>query len=455
VRAADSARPNRAPSAAEAARRLASIGYAEALPVAADELDLEGVVLHDEELACPGWNLYATRQVGRDAKGERYAAGARLVDNEGRLRHRWATQVRGETLAWIEEHLPSFVPEYMTGWNHVELLPDGDLLAVGNHHLLARFDRDAELVWKLDIPAHHDVRLGPDGNLYTLIDGLRTVELDGEPVVVQDNWILMLTQEGEELRRWSLWDAYQRTDELAQRLLPSLRKIPAHYERALARLEELTPQDDAEGQLRLELYRDAVSGDYTEHTEVKNVLVHGYTADIFHSNSIQVLERDEPGLWEAGDLLVSIRIQDTVAVLDRDTGAILWEWGPGELELQHHATWLEDGTILVFDNGARRGWSRILRVDPRSREVVWEYHAEEPEDFFTEARGGVQPLPNGNFLVAESNPGRVFEVTPEKEIAWEFYGPIRAEREGEALREAIYRMTRLPKEALGAFRGPR
>jgi hypothetical protein len=36
-------------------------------------------------------------------------------------------------------------------------------------------------------------------------------------------------------------------------------------------------------------------------------------------------------------------------------------------------------------------------------------------------------LPNGNTLITESDGGRLVEVTPKGEIAWEFLNPVRAE----------------------------
>ena len=38
--------------------------------------------------------------------------------------------------------------------------------------------------------------------------------------------------------------------------------------------------------------------------------------------------------------------------------------------------------------------------------------------------GGVQRLANGNTLICESLHGRVFEVTPEGEIVWDYVCPM-------------------------------
>ena len=44
--------------------------------------------------------------------------------------------------------------------------------------------------------------------------------------------------------------------------------------------------------------------------------------------------------------------------------------------------------------------------------------------FFSELCGTCQRLPNGNTLITESTRGRAFEVTPDKEIVWEFVSPF-------------------------------
>jgi hypothetical protein len=125
---------------------------------------------------------------------------------------------------------------------------------------------------------------------------------------------------------------------------------------------------------------------------------------------------------------------------------------------QHHPSLLDNGNLLVFDNlGGRDGASRVLEVDPVSRQVVWEYNGDPPASFFSAVRGGCQRLPNGNTLITESDRGRVFEIDPGGRVVWEYYNPFT--RDGGKERSAIYRMTRLapdgaPWLADPAPRGP-
>ena len=48
------------------------------------------------------------------------------------------------------------------------------------------------------------------------------------------------------------------------------------------------------------------------------------------------------------------------------------------------------------------------------------------DPFFSRTCGSNQRLPNGNTLITETDYGRVFEVTRDNEIVWEFISPYRA-----------------------------
>jgi hypothetical protein len=136
-----------------------------------------------------------------------------------------------------------------------------------------------------------------------------------------------------------------------------------------------------------------------------------------------------------GNILINNRILDTVAIIDKSTGDIVWRWGPGEIAHAHNATQLDNGNILVFDNGLHRmiselrgrpdiSYSQVVEVDVETKETQWEYQDENPFFFYSAIAGGAQRLPNGNTLICESTKGRIFEVTAGKEIVWEFTNPF-------------------------------
>ena len=127
-----------------------------------------------------------------------------------------------------------------------------------------------------------------------------------------------------------------------------------------------------------------------------------------------------------GGFLISFRILNTVARVDRNSSGFLWKWGKDQISHQHNPTLLSNGNVLLLDNGShRRGlsYSRVVEVDPATGEIAWEYHGDPLLSFFTHFTGGAERLPNGNTLITEGAPGRIFEVTSGGEVVWEFLNP--------------------------------
>jgi hypothetical protein len=145
-----------------------------------------------------------------------------------------------------------------------------------------------------------------------------------------------------------------------------------------------------------------------------------WRSEWMHMNSVQELPN--------GDILICARSTNSLYILDKKTGDVKWRWGPGELAHPHNASMLENGNILCFDNGMGRPYtelkySRVVEVNPRTNRIVWEYKANPPNEFYSAVEGCCQRLPNGNTLITESTRGRIFEVTKDGEIVWEFVNP--------------------------------
>jgi outer membrane protein assembly factor BamB len=138
-----------------------------------------------------------------------------------------------------------------------------------------------------------------------------------------------------------------------------------------------------------------------------------------HANSLEVLGN--------GDWLISFRLTNTVAIVDGVTGQLKWTWGRDQLSHQHNAQMLPGGNVLIFDNGCHRkrgpSYSRIVEVDPASGEIVWSYVNPTVLAFYSFMVSGCQRLANGNTLVTEGASGRLFEVTAEHEVVWEYVSP--------------------------------
>ena len=158
----------------------------------------------------------------------------------------------------------------------------------------------------------------------------------------------------------------------------------------------------------------------------------------------------------------------------------------GQIIGQHHAHIIPqglpgEGNMLIFYNGGAAGYgalieglrdaegnalgtwpnkfrmySRILEINPVTKQIVWEFKQPKlSEDlngdgkilgneklFFSNLMSGMQRLPNGNTLICESDPGRVFEVTKLGKVVWE-YSPPWLKAEG-MFGGAIYRAYRVP-----------
>lgn len=130
--------------------------------------------------------------------------------------------------------------------------------------------------------------------------------------------------------------------------------------------------------------------------------------------------------------------------IDRASGDILWILGQdGDFELlgEHEWPWfqhahapefLEDGTLLLYDNGGEddRTFSRVVQyaLDETActAEIVWEYPGELAEDeWYTYAWGDADRLANGNTLVTAGSlltfdsQSRIFEVAADGTKVWQ------------------------------------
>ncbi|MGQ0734505.1 MAG: aryl-sulfate sulfotransferase [Acidobacteriota bacterium] len=188
------------------------------------------------------------------------------------------------------------------------------------------------------------------------------------------------------------------------------------------------------------------------------------SADWLHINAAAYIG---PNRWyDQGDrrfhpdnILFSSREANIIAIIEKATGAIVWRMGPDYRETpalakleqivgQHHPHIIPKGLpgaghLLVFDNGGVAGYgaptptaptgrgsvqrmhSRVLEINPVTFEKVWEYSVggQERVSFFSHYVSSAQRLPNGNTLITEGWDGRIFELTADKAIVWEYVSP--------------------------------
>jgi hypothetical protein len=310
---------------------------------------------------------------------------ANLIDLEGNLIHSWC------------------YPQGYT-WHYAEILPNGHLGAIIKEEegrvpgMLIELDWEGNLVRQLDIAAHHDFAWLENGNAIVLCREYVDNTAVYAPREAKSDCYLEIAPDGAIVWEWH-------ADQHALSL------------------------------------RDFVHVEYPRPNR-----------DWAHTNTVEVLPDNPSGRkdprFRKGNVVFSMRHVDTIGVIDKESGQVVWAWGPGVVQKQHMPTMLDNGHLLVYDNGSETGRTRIVELDPLSEAIVWQYVADPPKSFFSLARGSNQRLPNGNTHIADSDNGRLFEVTREGEIVWEFVNP---DCMADGRPQPLYRSMRYVPEFIAQF----
>lgn len=305
-------------------------------------------------------------------------------------------------------------------WNNIDadrarLLPNGNLLVLhGSKNLIreepwvnlrtrvSEYDWEGNMVWSYnsDYVLHHDVQRLANGNtlllqkvpvpkeyLARIKDPVRrTIELKADRITEIDS-------SGKVVWQWDSWEHID-LNECGVRECPGKHTV-----------------DDKDGEFDIDDFQDWT-----------------------HLNTISVLPENkwyEQGdkRFKPGNIIIMPRNFWTIYLVDHETGEIVWQYQgdyKGGLVGGHEPSMIPEpypgaGNIIILDNGSqnkRESSSFILEINPQTKKTEWIYDV--GQKFFTRARGSVQRLPNGNTLISEDRSGRVFEVTPEKEIVWEY-----------------------------------
>jgi len=320
-----------------------------------------GLIAHDPALAQPGYTLFAPMF----GDGQVY-----LIGMDGAVAHEWRMPYRPGLYGYLLDNGHLFYSgkvmadlERFEAWQRFKA---GAALEV---------DWQGRVVWEVrHRDHHHDARKLRNGNVLLLClrpvmpeitarvqGGLPGTEAGG---TIYADYLLEMTIAGEIVWEWRSWEHMAPED------------FP------------ITPQD--------------------------------HRAEWTHGNT--VAETAD------GNILVSFRNISTVILIERATGDIIWKLGAPPLAQQHDPRPLPNGNVLIFDNGTHRRdhpaiFSRVIEVDPRTSEIVWQYRDRSLFEFFSPYISGAQRLPNGNTLICEGCHGRIFEVTAGGEVVWEYVNP--------------------------------
>jgi hypothetical protein len=285
-------------------------------------------------------------------------------------------------------------------WRRAYVYPNGDLLAIYDNIGMIKLDKNSNLLWEFADPSpHHDLDLGENGNIHVLTSK-RTELPDLAEGPVQEEFITILSPDGKVLHSYSLIDLI----------------LNSSFANLLNR---------------------------------KIIKTGGFYGHILHANSLEIfngsLEHKSP-LFKKGNILISILMLDTIAIFDLAKQQLVWALGSGLWKSQHQSTLLKNGNMLIFDNKDSENRSQVLEFDPFTQKVVWEYSREKENEFFSRTCGSNQRLANGNTLITETDMGRAFEVTHDKEIVWEYINPYRTGEQNNLL-AVVPEVVRLNPEA--------
>lgn len=353
----------------------------------------EGITQDRPSQTHDGFTLFTTTQGPR----------ATLIDMRGKVIHRWELPFRR---AWPRPpHVDDPLGDEQIHWFRCHLFPNGDLLAIYQvesdtpcGYGLVKLNKDSELLWKYAARVHHDLDVDEKGMIYTLTEEVKRqapAGLDYLPTPYVADSLVVLSPEGKEIASVPVAEAFR--DSAYSSLLST----------SIA--EQALPKDRSSSNAVF----DGLLGPRSK-------------GDLFHTNSVRVLTqalKSKFPLFQAGQVLISLRSTNTIAVLDVAKRSVVWA-ALGPWRIQHDAEFLDNGHLLLFDN---HGWSkgcRVIEYDPVTQAVPWVYSDADSTPFYASFRGMKQRLPNGNTLIVDPDRRRLFEVTQGKELVWESYCPL-------------------------------
>ena len=238
-----------------------------------------------------------------------------MIDMNGEVVHMWAVNIRRD-----DEKEGVTIG---TTW-YYKYLKNHNLLVFVDGFGVAELDWNSRVVWRYRIPrAHHDFARLDNGNTLILYHELvEKPEIFSKPVL--DDRIREVTPEGETVWEW----------------------------RSVDHFEEFEFNPEAEK------------------------IVRSRGGDWLHTNTVEVLPD--------GNILTCFRNLGMIAIINKTTGRFIWKYD--KLIGPHHPNMIGkglpgEGNIIVYDNGGSSGYppryrdyTRLVEIDPKTNEIVWQYY---------------------------------------------------------------------------------
>lgn len=307
--------------------------------------------------------------------------GAKLLDMDGKIIHEFIDK----------RNKPS-------PWQLLERTSDNHFIVLSLLRSLMKIDWHSNIIWETGLSFHHDLDVY-ENKIYAIANRKVFYEPVSTEEKIVDNLLVILNSEGRIHKKLSFMKMFLKNAELMKLI---------------------------------------------KNENIKEYRYGRDAWDLMHTNTIEVVRKDwnynSKIKFKKGNVLFCMRHLDIIGVVDIAKQKVVWHWGPGNLDNPHSPTILDNGNILIFDNGSRRNSSRVIELMPLTGDIKQIYGESENEEFFTNTRGSVQRLSNGNTLIVNSNNGYVFEISSQREKVWEFYSYFLDDKKNE--RHALYRMPR-------------
>jgi hypothetical protein len=343
-----------------------------------------GVIVDERALALPGLT-FLTAYDGQYFRPF-------LIDMDGKVLHRWDARYSALFKGQKELDLVSDSQRHMHG---AHLYADGSVLASFEYEGLVKLDRCSRLLWRLPRKTHHSIVPLDDGSFWTLSLDRNKIQRPYLSKGHREETLLRVSADGEVLEEINVIDAIMK----------------GGYQSLVMQGEPSVPYNES------------------------NDPIHLNDIELVTSELAQRLPQTR-----AGDLLISLRGPDALAIIGHDSKAVVWSM-VGPFLRQHDPDIFADGTLLVFDNRTEIkqrtpvrwleeppvwGFSRLLRLDPATQQVLWSFEGSRRFPFYSSIQGKQQILANGNILVSDPEGGRAFEISPAhgNRIVWEYVNAL-------------------------------
>lgn len=338
----------------------------------------------------------------------------RLIRRDGTVIARWLVR-----FSKIFPDVSHILKPPKTDWNidiHGALaLPDGSVVFNFEYGGLVKLDYCGRIVWTLAHETHHSVEVAEGGGFW--VPGRRSFPKESEspfppfetPFV--DDTIMRISDDGKIIKEISVAKLF--------------------YDNDLGALLTATGDEFLTGML--------------------------WDREIVHLNKIEELPTsisEDFDMLDPGDLILSIRKQNLVLIVNPNSGVIKW-WRIGPWLRQHDPEFKKGGKLILFNNNSYRTSfggdisndtshlsiprsSNILEIDVNTGAHKIIYGSKTGQEMLSVLRGKLELTPNGGLLITEFEGGRVFEINSEGQVIWEYINRYDSDEVAEITEARIY-----------------